>query len=75
MSPCALLVLFLPKKDVTWRMCFDCREINNITITCCYRINRLDDMLGELFCSHTFSKIYPESSYVAMTKLGRKEMS
>ena len=59
MSLCIVPVHLVPKKDGTWRMCTDCKAINNITIKYRNRIPRLDELHGACI----FSKIDLKSGY------------
>ncbi|RDY03505.1 Retrovirus-related Pol polyprotein from transposon 17.6, partial [Mucuna pruriens] len=45
MSPFVMPIILVPKKDGTWRMCIDCKPINNITFTYRHPIPHLDDLI------------------------------
>jgi hypothetical protein len=67
----AILLLLVLKKDHTWRICVDCKVINNITVKYRHCTYKLDDMLDDLHSSVLFSKIYLKSGY---NKLEREKV-
>ncbi|GKE73398.1 putative reverse transcriptase domain-containing protein, partial [Tanacetum coccineum] len=63
LSPWGAPVLFVKKKDGSFRMCIDYRELNKLTVKNRYSIPRIDDLLEQLQGSSVYSKIDLRSSY------------
>ncbi|GKC97656.1 putative reverse transcriptase domain-containing protein [Tanacetum coccineum] len=62
-SPWGAPVLFVKKKDGSFRMCIDYRELNKLTIKNRYPLPRIDDLFDQLQGSRYFSKIDLQSGY------------
>nr|GEV90180.1 reverse transcriptase domain-containing protein [Tanacetum cinerariifolium] len=62
-SPWGAPVLFVKKKDGSFRMCIDYRELNKLTIKNRYPLPRIDDLFDQLLGSYYFSKIDLRSGY------------
>ncbi|KAJ0668169.1 putative nucleotidyltransferase, Ribonuclease H [Helianthus annuus] len=62
-SPWGALVLFFKKKDGSFRMCIDYRELNKLTIKNRYPLPRIDDLFDQLQGSSFYSKIDLRSGY------------
>ncbi|KAJ0853329.1 putative nucleotidyltransferase, Ribonuclease H [Helianthus annuus] len=56
-SPCGAPVLSVKKKDGSFRMCIDYRELNKLTIKNRYPLPRIDDLFDQLQGAKCFSKI------------------
>nr|GEZ35026.1 putative reverse transcriptase domain-containing protein [Tanacetum cinerariifolium] len=62
-SPWGAPVLFVKKKDGSFRMCIDYRELNKLTVKNRYLLPRIDDLFDQLQGSSVYSKIDLRSGY------------
>ncbi|GKB84070.1 putative reverse transcriptase domain-containing protein [Tanacetum coccineum] len=62
-SPWGAPVLFVKKKDGSFRMCIDYRELNKLTVKNRYPLSRINDLFDQLQGSSVYSKIDLRSGY------------
>ncbi|GKB04594.1 putative reverse transcriptase domain-containing protein [Tanacetum coccineum] len=62
-SPWGAPILFVKKKDGSFRMCIDYRELNKLTVKNRYPLPRIDDLFDQLQGSNIYSKIDLRSGY------------
>ncbi|GKF32411.1 putative reverse transcriptase domain-containing protein, partial [Tanacetum coccineum] len=56
-SPWGAPVLFVKKKDGSFRMCIDYRELNKLTVKNRYTLSKIDDLFDQLQGLSVYSKI------------------
>nr|GEV20821.1 hypothetical protein [Tanacetum cinerariifolium] len=75
-SPWGASVLFVKKKDGSFCMCIDYRELNKLTIKNLYPLPRIDDLFDQLQGSRDYDyeiRYHPSKANVVADALGREE--
>jgi hypothetical protein len=62
-SPWGAPVIFIRKKDGSWRLCIDYHQLNKATIKNQYPLPRIDDLFDQMKGTTVFSKIDLRSGY------------
>nr|GFC63867.1 putative reverse transcriptase domain-containing protein [Tanacetum cinerariifolium] len=62
-SPWGASVLYVKKKDGSFHMCIDYRELNKLTVKNRYPLSRIDDLFDQLQGSSVYFKIDLRSGY------------
>jgi hypothetical protein len=62
-SPWGAPIIFIRKKDRSWRLCIDYRQLNKSTIKNQYPLPRIDDLFDQMKGATMFSKIDLRSRY------------
>ena len=62
-SPWATVALVVPKKDNTWRVCIDYRDLNAVTKMDAYPLPKIDELLNKLAQARVYSKMDLHSGF------------